>query len=300
MLAKISLDQWQALIAVVDQGGYASAAEALDKSQSAISYAVQKIETELGVRAFALEGRRARLTETGQMLYRQAKVLVEEANRIESAAIQLSQGWEPLVRVAADALFPQHCMLSALDAFAQHSPLTRVEYTETVLSGSDEALLRKEADVVIGGRVPPGFFGDQLMRVRFVAVAAADHPLNQASSLTHEDLRQHRQIVIRDSGSRRIDSGWLGAEQRWTVSHPSTRIAAIRRGLGFAWVPEAEIGDGLESGALKALPLKEGGERLVDLYLIYADGQYAGQAARYLGERIRDAAAIPCPGVTVS
>ena len=300
MSAKISLDQWQALIAVVDEGGYASAAEALDKSQSAISYAVQKIETELGVRAFALEGRRARLTETGQMLYRQAKGLVEEANRIESAAIQLSQGWEPLVRVAADALFPQHCMLSALDAFAQHSPLTRVEYTETVLSGSDEALLRKEADVVIGGRVPPGFFGDQLMRVRFVAVAAADHPLNQADSLTHEDLRQHRQIVIRDSGSRRIDSGWLGAEQRWTVSHPSTRIAAIRRGLGFAWVPESEIGDGLESGALKVLPLKEGVERLVDLHLIYADGQYAGQAARYLGERIREAAAIPCPGVTVS
>ena len=300
MSAKISLDQWQALIAVVDEGGYASAAEALDKSQSAISYAVQKIETELGVRAFALEGRRAKLTETGSLLYRQAKVLVEEANRIESAAIQLSQGWEPLVRVAADALFPQHCMLSALDAFAQHSPLTRVEYTETVLSGSDEALLRKEADVVIGGRVPPGFFGDQLMRVRFVAVAAADHPLNQADSLTHEDLRQHRQIVIRDSGSRRIDSGWLGAEQRWTVSHPSTRIAAIRRGLGFAWVPESEIGDGLESGALKVLPLEEGVERLVDLHLIYADGQYAGQAARYLGERIREAAAVPCPGVTVS
>ena len=300
MSAKISLDQWQALIAVVDEGGYASAAEALDKSQSAISYAVQKIETELGVRAFALEGRRARLTETGQMLYRQAKVLVEEANRIESAAIQLSQGWEPLVRVAADALFPQHCMLSALDAFAQHSPLTRVEYTETGRSGADEARLRKEADVVIGGRVPPGFFGDQLMRVRFVAVAAADHPLNQADSLTHEDLRQHRQIVIRDSGSRRIDSGWLGAEQRWTVSHPSTRIAAIRRGLGFAWVPESEIGDGLESGALKVLPLEEGVERLVDLHLIYADGQYAGQAARYLGERIREAAAVPCPGVTVS
>ena len=81
---------------------------------------------------------------------------------------------------------------------------------------------------------------------------------------------------------------------------PHLRIAAIRRGLGFAWVPESEIGDGLESGALKVLPLEEGVERLVDLHLIYADGQYAGQAARYLGERIREAAAVPCPGVTVS
>ena len=203
MSAKITLDQWQALLAVVDEGGYANAAEALDKSQSAISYAVQKIETELGVRAFSLEGRKAKLTETGQMLYRQAKVLVEEAERIESTAIQLSQGWEPLVRVAADALFPQHCMLTALDAFAQQSPLTRVEYSETVLSGSDEALLRKEADVVVNARIPPGFVGEPLMRVRFLAVASADHPLNQVDSLTHEDLRQHRQIVIRDSGSRR-------------------------------------------------------------------------------------------------
>ncbi|MCK0154425.1 LysR family transcriptional regulator [Alcanivorax sp. S6407] len=300
MSAKISLDQWQALIAVVDEGGYANAAEALDKSQSAISYAVQKIETELGVRAFALEGRKAKLTETGQMLYRQAKILVDEAERIESTAIQLSQGWEPLVRVAADALFPQQCMLTALDAFAQQSPLTRIEYVETVLSGSDEALLRKEADVVVNARIPPGFVGEPLMRVRFLAVAAADHPLNQAESLTHEDLRQHRQIVIRDSGSRRIDAGWLGAEQRWTVSHSSTRIAAIRRGLGFAWVPDAEIGNSLDTGELKVLPLSEGVERFVDLHLIYADGQYAGQAARFLGEQIRQAAAKPCSGVTVS
>ncbi|HAS30286.1 MAG TPA: LysR family transcriptional regulator, partial [Alcanivorax sp.] len=97
MSTKITLDQWQALIAVVDEGGYAAAAEALDKSQSAISYAVQKIETELGVRAFALEGRRAKLTETGSLLYRQAKVLVDEAGRIENTAIRFGHGWEPLV-----------------------------------------------------------------------------------------------------------------------------------------------------------------------------------------------------------
>ena len=44
---KITLEQWRALLAVVDEGGYAAAAEALDKSQSAISYAIQKLETTL-------------------------------------------------------------------------------------------------------------------------------------------------------------------------------------------------------------------------------------------------------------
>ena len=61
---QISLDQWRALIAVVDAGGYAQAAQALFKSQSAVSYAVQKIESQLALKAFEIEGRRARLTPT--------------------------------------------------------------------------------------------------------------------------------------------------------------------------------------------------------------------------------------------
>ncbi|MBF5057148.1 LysR family transcriptional regulator [Alcanivorax sp. 521-1] len=287
MSTKITLDQWQALIAVVDEGGYAAAAEALNKSQSAISYAIQKIETELGVRAFALEGRRARLTETGHLLYRQAKVLLEEAGRIESSAIQFGHGWEPLVRVAADGLFPQDLVLCALVDLAEESPLTRVEFQETILSGAEEALLRHEADLVITGRVPPGFMGDHLTRIRFVAVATPDHPLHHQGTLGLDDLRPHRQLVLRDSGRRRLDSGWLGAEKRWTFSHGHTRRQALLRGLGFAWVPETEIGDDLAGGTLHPLPLREGVYRYQELYMVYADGQYAGRAARYLGEGIK-------------
>ena len=45
---RISLEQWRALQAVVERGGYAQAAEALHKSQSTLTYAVQKIESLLG------------------------------------------------------------------------------------------------------------------------------------------------------------------------------------------------------------------------------------------------------------
>ena len=75
----ISLEQWRSLMAVVDAGGYAQAAAALHKSQSAVTYAVQKIESQLGVKVFAIEGRKAALTPTGQMLYRRAVALVGEA-----------------------------------------------------------------------------------------------------------------------------------------------------------------------------------------------------------------------------
>jgi DNA-binding transcriptional LysR family regulator len=62
---RISLEQWRALRAVVEAGGYAQAALALHKSQSAITYAVQKIESQLKIRLFELKGRKAQLTDGG-------------------------------------------------------------------------------------------------------------------------------------------------------------------------------------------------------------------------------------------
>ena len=62
MVPHITLEQWRTLLAVVDAGGYAQAAELLHKSQSAVTYAVQKIESLLGVKAFEIQGRKAQLS----------------------------------------------------------------------------------------------------------------------------------------------------------------------------------------------------------------------------------------------
>src|SRR5688572_28815874 len=98
---RISLDQWRALVAVVESGGYAAAATQLHKTQSSVSYLVQKIEQLLDVRLFTLEGRRAKLTPHGEVLYRRARALVDEAEAIERAAQTLAAGWEPELRIAA-------------------------------------------------------------------------------------------------------------------------------------------------------------------------------------------------------
>ena len=82
----ITLEQWRALISVVDTGSYAAAALALNKSQSSVTYAVQKLETLLGVRAFEVQGRKAVLTSTGHLLYRRAQHLLSAATDIERAA----------------------------------------------------------------------------------------------------------------------------------------------------------------------------------------------------------------------
>ena len=85
-MPRITLEQWRALIAVVDAGGYAQAAQSLHKTQSTVTYAVQKMESLLDVKVFEVVGRKAQLTPTGAVLYRRAKALLEEAGALEGAA----------------------------------------------------------------------------------------------------------------------------------------------------------------------------------------------------------------------
>lgn len=293
---RITLEQWQALTAVVDAGGYAKAAEAMHKSQSAVTYAVQKLESQLGVKAFEIRGRKAVLTPTGQLLYRRARVLLDDAGGLEQAARTLSAGWEAEIYLAVDIVFPTWLLLQCFDRFGGESPHTRIELIESVLGGTNEALLQRQADLAISGQIPPGFAGDPLMRLRFVPVAHPDHPLHKLGRpLTNRDLGAHRHLVVRDSGSKRTSNVLtVDTTQRWTVSHMMTSIEAARRGYGFSWYPEEKIRDELAAGTLKPLPLREGRERFVELYLIFADRDYAGPGTLRLAEIIRATVAESC------
>ena len=301
MVPHITLEQWRALTAVVDAGGYAQAAHAMHKTQSAVSYAVQKLESVLGVKVFKVKGRKAGLTPTGELLYRRARYLIDEAGGLEQAAKKLSAGWEAEIRVVVEAIFPTFVLLRSIDILGQQSPHTRIEVVESVISGTTEALLQGEADLAIAGTVPQGFLGDSLMQIRFVLVAHPDHALHQLGrNITLQDLRAHRQLLIRETGLRRDTRPFVEATQRWTVSNMATSIEAARSGYGYAWLPEEKLRDQLAAGTLKPLPMREGSERFAQLYLIFADRDHAGPATLRLAEIIREQVAKECRGYDVA
>jgi DNA-binding transcriptional LysR family regulator len=289
------LDQWGALVAVVEAGGYAGAARRLHRTQSTITYTIKKLEEQLGLEVFELKGRRAVLTATGQLLYRRGKALVSEAARLERAAAELARGQEPQIRLAVDVAYPTWLLLDCMKAFGEEQPDTRIELYETVLGGTDEALIAGEVDLAIGSAVPGGFLGDALMQMRFVCAASPAHPLHALGrTVTLDDLRAHRHLVVRDSGVQRTRSGgWLN-EKRWTVSHKATSIHAACMGAGYAWFPEDTVRAELDSGRLVRLPLAEGAERHATLYLIIADAELAGPGTLRLAGLLKDRTGAAC------
>ncbi len=294
---RISLEQWQAFVAVVEAGGYARAAEALHKSQSTVTYGVQRIQDLLGVKLFELRGRKAVVTATGQLLYQRGRSLVDEAGLLERSARALSAGWEAEIRLVAEMIFPNWLLLRCLDTFGAESPHTHIELVESVISGTTEAIEQGKADLAITARVPEGYNAEPLMRVRFVAAAHPDHPLHRLRrKLTYRDLRLHRHLVVRDTGSARSKSNVsVDAAQRWTVSQFATSVEAARLGLGFAWFPAELIRAELAAGTLVPLALGESSERFAQLYLVIPDSELAGPGVLRLAKILRDAVRESCP-----
>ena len=282
---RITLDQWRALQAVVEAGGYAQASELLHKSQSTITYAVQQIQKLLGVQVFEIKGRKAVLTKPGQVLYRRARTLLEEAAMLERGAAAMSKEWQPEIRIAVETIFPTWVLLECLATFAEERPETRIEVFETVMAGTQEMLAEGRVDIAIGP--DHGANSIPLLPVRVIPVAAPSHPLHQLGrKLTERDLKHYRRIFIRDTSSQRATEV-SGVELRWTVSNKATQIRAITMGLGIAWLPEETILQELRSGQLKVLPLATGLTRSGQLYASMFDPEFPGHDVARLVEIIR-------------
>ena len=292
---RVSLEQWLAFKTVVDCGSYAMAAQTLNKSQSSISYAIARLNEQLPQPVLILDGRKAVMTDAGQVLYRHAERLLNQASQAEAIASSLALGFESEVAIAVDVLVEVGSLVCAFEEFSQEFPHTRIRVLETSLSGTTEALLEKTADLVIGTKTPPGFQSRPLLQVKMIAVAAPGHPLvKNREDVSELELRSIRQVVLRDTGTfREQDSGWLQADQRWTVSHFSTSIKLLRSGLVFAFLPQNWIEQELAEGSLQRIPLAPSMDRLLQVHMMLADNQAAGPATKALYETIFEKLSAP-------
>lgn len=278
---RTTLEQWAILAAVVDHGGFAQAATALHKSQSAVSYAIARLQESLDIALLVVEGRKAVLTGHGRILLQRARPLLRDLHALESHALQLKQGWEPELTLVVDAAYPRQRLLEVVSEIEKRCPSTQIQLSDAVLSGAEEAITRALADLVVTSRIPSGFLGDLLFEVTFVAVAAPTHALfDYGVLLNREHLARYAQIVLRDSGRLNPrDEGWLGANRRFTVSSMEASCAMVQAGLGYAWLPLHLVEDDIATGLLKPLPLVAGQTRSVPLYLVMVRPDDVGPAA---------------------
>jgi DNA-binding transcriptional LysR family regulator len=250
-----------------------------------VSYAIRRLEDQLGVKVLEINGRKAELTETGKLVLQRARELIRDASEIETIAHQARTGWEHSLRLVVDAAYPTSLLTQALELFVPQSHGTQVILNEVILSGAEDLFESGEADIIIGHQMPANKLGTEIMRIPFIAVAHRDHPLNQLDrAINEDDLRKQRQITVSDSGHQQRNIGWLSATQRWSVSSLHASRTLVISNMGFAWLPYHDIEQDLKQGIIKPISLPQGKSYHASLFLYFGRQSQPGPAAKMLAD----------------
>jgi len=285
---KTTLEQWRILQAVVDYGGYAKAAEYLNKSQSSLNHAVAKLQNLLNVQLLEVKGRKAFLTPAGEVMLRRSRNLTDNVEALESLAVNINQAWEPEITIAIDLAFDKSLLYPALQDFLPECRGSRLTLLDTVITGTYDAITQHNVDIAIAHQIPKGFLGEPFAEVTFVAVCHPEHPItNIPSPIDPEALSRHLQIVIKDTSSEpKETSGWLKSENRWTVSQFSTAIDLLLRKIGFCWVPEYLVSKQIQAGDLQLLNINGSTHKRYTSFLIIPQPDNIGPGSRLLADLI--------------
>ena len=89
---KSTFEQWRIFQAVVDCGGYAQAAEALNKSQSSLNHAVAKLQQSLGWPCWRC-GDAGGADAGGEIFLKRARQLSQQVEELENLASNLERQW---------------------------------------------------------------------------------------------------------------------------------------------------------------------------------------------------------------
>lgn len=268
-----SLDGWEALQMVVQFGSFAAAAEKLNRSQSTVSYAIGRLQDQLGIRIFQVKGRRARLTEAGRALLADAEPLLGGFSRLEERARSLVSGGQSEIRLSVDSMYPSEKLFAALASFTQSYPWVHPALRQGTFLSSATEFLSHDADLCITGLPTSEYFVKPVLEVRMQAVARFDHPL-QASKrrLSRLDLIQHLAVIIEGiaSGEPRRQPR-IPSQRSLTVNTIEAAIHAVRSGLCFGWLPVYRIPAYIDDGELVPLNLPVGGMRRATFHLVCRD-----------------------------
>jgi DNA-binding transcriptional LysR family regulator len=268
-----TLDAWEILQAVVQLGGFAPAAKKLNRSQSTISYAVGRLQEQLGVRLFEIHGRKAQLTEIGRVLLADVEPHLAGFQQLEERARLMASGGATEVRLSVDSLFPNDRLFDALASFSRSFPQVKPRLRQGTFLSADSEFSLYNAQLCVTGLISREMFVKTVLVIEMIAVARHDHPLlSIRRRLSRSDLMQHMLVTIEGAASGGLkQQPRLPAQRILPVGTIESAIAAVRSGLCFGWLPKYRIQSELDRGDLVVLPLPASKSRDVRLNLVCRD-----------------------------
>jgi DNA-binding transcriptional LysR family regulator len=304
MIDALSLDQFAVFAAVADEGSFAAAARRLNRAQSAITYAIQKLEDQTGVPLFDRSTYRPTLTEAGKALQPRIRRILADVEDYRLHARQMAMGIEDELKLAVHPYTPANFLSDVLRDFRVAFPSVRIVATLQPKNAAIESLQQGTSDLaLLFALVSLGenFSHLPCTAVELVAVASPEHLLAQKKGpVEPEMLRDHMQIAVHDAlaaeEERQLRGYGMDSTQMWRVMNFEIMHNLLLGTVGWGVVPLSRVAEDLAVGRLVALQIARWKPRkgaiTVPLIVVHASDRPLGPAGRWLFEKFAEAGGL--------
>jgi len=260
-----TLDQLRILKAIAAEGSFKRAADSLYVSQPAVSLQVQHLERQLDVPLFDRGGRRAQMTEAGQLLLSYGDRILSLCQETCRAIDDLQSLNGGTLIIGASQTTGTYLMPQMIGLFRKKYPEVSVQLHVHSTRRTAWSVANGQVDLaIIGGEIPADLV-DSLEITPYAEdelalILPTSHELAQVGTLPIEELYK-LQFITLDSQStirKAIDRVLLdsGVDPRQlTIAMELNSIEAIKNavqaGLGAAFLSITAIEKELQMGALQ-------------------------------------------------
>ncbi len=277
----LDTDQLRSFLAIVDTGSFTRAGERVNKTQSAVSMHIRRLEEQLGCALFVKQGRSARLTAEGEKLIEYARHMIQ----IEAGAVAAlsRRGLRGSVRFGIPDDYAESFLSGILTSFNRRHPLVEVavicensvELGAQVKAGAIDIALVTDHEELQNFELVREEPLVWAASKRFTSTAGAQIPLAVGSPTCL--WRRVLDVALRDRPS--ATHGLFSSKNYTAIG------SVVRAGLAATVLPIGMVGDDLrvlgKEDGLPPLPLTRMG-------LIRASGRQSPEASAF-AEAIRDA-----------
>lgn len=255
-LSGLSLRDLEYVVAVAEEGHFGRAAERCSVSQPTLSVQVRKLETALGLVLFERSNRRVLMTAAGQVIVRQARTVLGEAQRLLALATE-GRGAPltgRLVLAAIQTLGPYYFPL-VLRLLRQEFPLLSLALSEARTAEILDGLRDGRVDAaLVSLPVPTGGLTVSLLFVEpFWLACPAEHPLAQGGALRATDIAGP-DLLLLDEGNCLRDQTVAACGAGSSAGRHATSLETLRSmvaaGAGYTLLPALAVPSGPDPSGL--------------------------------------------------
>jgi DNA-binding transcriptional LysR family regulator len=282
----MDISQLEVFLSVAQEKSFSRAAEALHRTQPAVSQAIRRLETELGEPLFDRSSKDGTLTAAGKVLFDFAQQMMNLRHHAHSAIRELRDLHRGKLTLSANE-YTVMGLLPLIPTFRARHPHIKIEVKRSLASRIPSEILGRDVEIGVVTFKPPDASISALpvSTDELALIVAPDHPLAGRQTVSVRELGAETFIAhnVPSPYRERVVKTFEKHRTPLNISMEMPTLEAIKRmvenKMGVALVPRLTAQTEIERGLVAGLTVKE--MRLErKLHLIYRKGATLSHAAK--------------------